>query len=107
MHYHFMIIEDEAGVSAHCVELDGFMAHTDSIESLQQAVNEVFELWFSDLSDYSTIMQPAHMLPHEGGIMAFTVPEHIARELNRFWATQETSNDTATEELIAHLRVTK
>ena len=91
MRYHFHIINEGKGFSAHCLEIEGLRTQGDTWAELENNIREVFELWFSDLNGYEDIPKPLKVLPDNpnSDLKAFPVSLEIAFRLELFWKRKE------------------
>ena len=93
MRYHFRIIDEEPGFSAHCLEIEGLRTQGDTWQELEDNIREVFELWFSDLDSYDDIPKPLDTLADNGesNIQSLPVSLDIAFRLELYWKRREKS----------------
>lgn len=88
MKYNFEVIKEENGYSAHCLEIEGLRTQGDTWQELEQNITEVFELWFSDVTDYEEIPKPSPDV-HSENVRSFSVPLDVAFRLELYWYRKE------------------
>jgi len=91
MRYHFHIINEDSGFSAHCLEIEGLRTQGNTFKELENNIREVFDLWFSDLNGYEDIPKPMKILPNDmdSNLKAVPVSLDIAFRLELYWKRKE------------------
>ena len=79
MHYHFQIHDDEDGLWAECVELEGCQTQADSPEELERNMQEALELYLDEPAGTNLVHpRPGASVP-EGCVKVSVSPEAALR----------------------------
>lgn len=82
MHYHFKIHEEKPGYWAECIELKGCNSEGDTMEELQNNLQEALDLYLSEPSNSNLIFPIPKSQARKKGIIQVSVSPNVAFAYN-------------------------